>query len=106
MARTPRRTRKPAATPAPDPDPVVAEKRQQAVEDTRDLDGLPADLRLAIRSCDFWIATPRMRRGLDLAELTRRIKAVKTQAEANEVNRIIVTQINRVGTGFGPSVKP
>lgn len=91
-------TRKPKIAPVKAAAPVVTEQaqKQQAarVKDVSALDDLPDALRSAIRGCDFYIAIPKMRRGLDVAALVKMIEAVRNDRDAIEVNRIINTQIN------------
>ena len=57
---------------------------------------LPDELRQAIEACPFRIETPlKLRRGLDLAALADQVRQVKSEEDADEVNRVIATQINR-----------
>lgn len=69
-------------------------RRKQRQADVLALDDLPAELRQAIRSCDWPIYTPIMRRGLDVRALAQTIRAVRSDADAREVNQLIVHQIN------------
>lgn len=96
MAR--RTTKKKGAADKAAP-PVVQDEAAAAVRkaDVLASDDLPDELRTAIRECPFNIVTPRLSRGLDVAEITRRVRAVKTEAEAREINTLIDIQINRRG---------
>lgn len=75
--------------------PVVDAQTEARIADVIASDGLPDDLRAAIKACPFHIASPIIRRGIDVGALVKMISAVVTESDADEVNRVINTQINR-----------
>ena len=53
------------------------------------LDSLPTPLRNAIRFCDFYLLIPIKTRGIDVPGLVARIEALKSDADAIELNKIL-----------------
>lgn len=72
-------------------DPMTeAEMTAKRLDDLRKVDEMPAILRKAFRACDFHLVVPKLRRGVDLSRLVEMVQAIKTQADADEVNRTFV----------------
>ena len=59
------------------------------LDDVRRFDTLPQNLREAYRECPYFLWVPRRTKGLDIAGLVARIKALDSFEAATELNRLL-----------------
>lgn len=65
-----------------------AELIAKRLDELRAVDEMPEKFRKVFRACDFYLEVPKIRRGVDLKQMIEMVQSIKTQDDANEVNRV------------------